>query len=117
MFYAHFPLVNGLYVVNLEDKSICNINTKKVRPNDLNPTFIWHCHLDRINEKRIRKLHNDGFLSSFDFESFDICESCLLGKMTKSPFTSQNERASDLLEVVHTDVCSQMWFSVLHNFY
>jgi hypothetical protein len=61
----------------------CNINTKRLRPNDLNPTFIWHCRLDHINEKHIEKLHKDGLLSSFDFESFDTCESCLLGKMTK----------------------------------
>jgi hypothetical protein len=29
IFYAHCPLVNGLYVLDLEDKTICNINTKR----------------------------------------------------------------------------------------
>jgi hypothetical protein len=29
IFYAHCPLVNGLYVLHLEDKSIYNINTKR----------------------------------------------------------------------------------------
>jgi hypothetical protein len=29
IFYAHCPLVNRLYVLDLEDKSICNINTKR----------------------------------------------------------------------------------------
>ena len=33
---------------------------------------------------------------------------CLLGKMTKTPFTGQSERASDLLGLVHTDVCRPM---------
>jgi hypothetical protein len=47
-------------------------------------------------------------LNSFDFESFDICESCLLGKMTKAPFTGQSERTSDLLEFFHTDVYGPM---------
>jgi hypothetical protein len=47
-------------------------------------------------------------LNSFDFESFDICESCLLGKMTKAPFTGQSERTSDLLKFVHTDVYGPM---------
>jgi hypothetical protein len=74
----------------------------------LNPTFIWHCRLGHINEKHIERLHKDGLLSSFDFESFDTCESYLLGKMTKAPFTSQSERASDLLGLVHTDVCGPM---------
>jgi hypothetical protein len=40
IFYAHCPLVNGLYVLGLENKSICNINMKRARLNDLNPTFI-----------------------------------------------------------------------------
>jgi hypothetical protein len=100
--------VNRLYVLDLEDKSVCNINTKRLRPNDLNPTFIWHCRLGHINEKRIEQLHKDGWLSSFDFESFETCESCLLGKMTKAPFTGHSERASDLLGLVHTDVCGPM---------
>jgi hypothetical protein len=57
---------------------------------------------------RIERLHKDGLLNSFNFESFDTCKSCLLWKMTKSPFTGQSERASDLLGLVHTDVCGPM---------
>ena len=37
--------------------------------------------------------------------SFDECESCLLGKMTKEPFSGTNERAKDLLGIIHSDVC------------
>jgi hypothetical protein len=102
IFYAHCPLVNGLYVLDIEDKFVCNINTKRARLNDLNPTFIWHYRLGHIIEKCIERFHKDGLLSSFDFESFDNCESCLLGKMTKAPFTGQSERVSYLLGLVHT---------------
>jgi hypothetical protein len=108
IFYAHCPLVNGLYVFDLEDTYIYNINMKRARLNDLNPTFIWNCSLGHINEKRIERLHEDGLLGSFDFESFDTCESCLLGKITKAPFTGQSERLSNLLGLVHTDVCGPM---------
>ena len=106
--YAHCPLMNGLYVLDLEDKPIYNINAKWLRLNDLNPTFIWHCRLGHINEKHVEQLHKDGLLSPFDFESIGTCESCLLGKMTKTPFTGQSERASDLLGLVHTDACGPM---------
>ena len=58
-----------------------------------------------MNEKRISRLHKDEILGSFDFESYDTCESCLLGKMTKSPFTHKGERAKELLGLIHTDVC------------
>jgi hypothetical protein len=104
-FYAHCPFVNGLYVLDLEDKSVCNINMKRARLNELNPIFILHCHLGHINEKRIEGLHKDGLLISFDFEPVDTFESCLLAIMTKAPFTTQSERASDLLGLVHRDAC------------
>ncbi|GJU78918.1 retrotransposon protein, putative, ty1-copia subclass [Tanacetum coccineum] len=55
--------------------------------------------------KRIAQLQKDGVLESFDFKSDDVCESCLLGKMTKSPFTGTCERGEGLLDLVHTDVC------------
>ncbi|KAK1692319.1 hypothetical protein QYE76_009016 [Lolium multiflorum] len=37
-----------------------------------------------------------------------ICEACLMGKMTKTPFSGMMERATDLLEIIHTDVCGPM---------
>ena len=61
--------------------------------------------MDHINQKRIQKLQHDGMFSSFDFESFDVCESCLMGKMAKSPFTVKGKKASDLLGLRHIDVC------------
>lgn len=106
--YGNCPLVNGLYYLDLENMPIYNIDAKRLKPNDLNPTYTWHCRLGHINEKRMKKLHGDGLLSSFDFESIDTCESCLLGKMTKTPFTGNSERASELLGLVHTDVCGPM---------
>ncbi|KAK9008737.1 hypothetical protein V6N11_075620 [Hibiscus sabdariffa] len=40
--------------------------------------------------------------------AFDVCESCLLGKMTKAPFNGKGERASDLLGLIHSDLCGPM---------
>ena len=31
-----------------------------------------------------------------------------MGKMTKMPFSGTMERATDLLEIIHTDVCGPM---------
>ena len=104
MFYCRAQLFNGLYILDFEPE-IYNINTKRVKSNDLNPTYLWHCRLGHINEKRISKLHKDGLLDSFDFESYEVCESCLLGKMTKTPFTGNSTRADDLLGLIHSDVC------------
>jgi hypothetical protein len=80
MFVASAPIKNGLFVLNLDDSPICNVSAKRFRPNDLSPTYMWHCHLGHISEKRMKKLHSDGLLTSFDFESYETCEACLLGK-------------------------------------
>ncbi|VFQ80986.1 unnamed protein product [Cuscuta campestris] len=104
VFYANANMTNGLYVLDL-DMPVYNISAKRNKPNGLNQTYLWHCRLGHINEKRISKLQQSGILESFDLESYDTCESCLLGKMTKSPFTGHGERAGDLLALIHSDVC------------
>ncbi|KAJ9558542.1 hypothetical protein OSB04_013156 [Centaurea solstitialis] len=95
---------NGLYVLNLqENKEVYHISK---RSKDIeHQTYLWHCRLGHINKKRIEKLQKWGFLGSFDFRPFNNCESCLSGKMTKQPFNKDNEWASELLGIIHTDVC------------
>ena len=106
IFYRNAHLSNGLYVLNLEQpKPIYNINTKRFKSYDLNPTYFLHCRLGHINEKRILKLYQGGLIHSFDLESFETCESCLLGKMIKAPSTGHSERASALLGLIHIDIC------------
>ena len=56
----------------------------------------------------MKKLHADGLLESLDYESLDTCEPCLMGKMTKTPFSGTMEQATDLLEIIHTNVCGPM---------
>ena len=108
MFVAFASTVNGLFVLNLDDSPICNINAKRPWLADLNPTYMWYCRLGHISEKRMKKLHSDGVLTSFDFESYETCKACLLGKMTKTSFTGFPERASNLLELIQTVVCGPM---------
>ncbi|KAK8593781.1 hypothetical protein V6N12_045855 [Hibiscus sabdariffa] len=107
LFYGSAQLINGLYILNQENM-IFNINTKKLKTNDSNQTYLWHCRLGQISERRISKLHRDGLLDPFVFGQLDVCESCLLGKMTKAPFSGKGERASDLLGLIHSDVCGPM---------
>ncbi|GJV44807.1 retrotransposon protein, putative, ty1-copia subclass [Tanacetum coccineum] len=51
-----------------------------------------YSRIGHVNKIRIAQLQKDGVLESFDFKSDDVCESCLLGKMTKSPFIGSCER-------------------------
>ncbi|KAK1670359.1 hypothetical protein QYE76_058518, partial [Lolium multiflorum] len=109
IFYGHAPEKNGLFLLSLDssDTHVHNIDAKRIKLND-NSTYMWHCRLGHIGVKRMKKLHSDGLLESLDFESLDRCEACLMGKMTKTPFSGIMERATDLLEIIHTDVCGPM---------
>ena len=104
-FYGYAPNVNGLLNIDHGDTHVHNIDAKRCEVNNDSITFLWHCRLGYIGVKRMKKYHADGLLESLDFESLDTCEPCLMGKMTKTPFSGTMEWASDLLEIIHTDVC------------
>ena len=47
-------------------------------------------------------------LDSLDFESLETCKSYHMGKMIESLVSSKMELESNLLEIIHTDVCGPM---------
>ena len=61
--------------------------------------------LGHIGVRRLSKLVKDGLIQDLTIEPYPICESCILGKMTKAPFLGVGHRVNDLLELVHSDVC------------
>ena len=107
-FYGHTLNINGLLNLDHSDTHIHNIEAKRCKVNNDSATYLWHCRLGHIGVKRMKKLHANGLLESLDYESLDACEPCLMGKMTKTPFSGTMERATDLLEIIHNDVCGPM---------
>ncbi|GJU74096.1 retrotransposon protein, putative, ty1-copia subclass [Tanacetum coccineum] len=103
---------NGIYEIDMHDlvpnvNSIYNVSTKRAKHN-LDSNYLWNCHLAHISKKCIEKLQQEGLLKSTDDESFDQCVSCLSGKMTRKSFPHRPERATDLLGIIHTDVCGPL---------
>ena len=88
-FNGHTPKVNGLWNLDRSDTHIHNIEAKRCNVNNDSANYLWHCRLGHIGVKRMKKLHADGLLVSLDYESLDACEPCLMGKMTKTPFSEQ----------------------------
>ena len=105
IFYGYAPLMSGLFLLNLDcsDTQFHNIVAKRCKVNNDSATYLWHCRLGHIGVKRMKKLHADGIL-----KSLDASEPCLMGKTTKTPFFGTMERATNLLEIIHTDVCGPM---------
>ena len=56
----------------------------------------------------MNRLAQEGILDKHDYELLSTCEFCLLEKMIKSSFTRKGERASDVLGLIHIDVCGSM---------
>ncbi|GJZ43019.1 zinc finger, CCHC-type containing protein [Tanacetum coccineum] len=78
--------------------------SKRAKVN-LDSALLWHYRLGHISKKRIKKLQHDVLLDSTDLRAFEKCISCMSRKMARKPYTHQVERAKDLLELIHTDVC------------
>ena len=93
---GHTPNVNGLLNLDRGYTHIHNIEAKRCKVNNDSATYLWHCCLGHVCVKRMKKLHDDGLLESLDYESLDAWDPCLMGKMTKTPFSGTMERATDL---------------------
>ena len=105
--YGQATSNGGIYILD-SNTEINHITNKKLKKGDPKLSYLWHCRLGHINENRVKRLVSTSILPPFDFESYGVCESCLLGKMTRSPFLGKGTRASDLLGLIHTDVCGPM---------
>ncbi|GJU45261.1 retrotransposon protein, putative, ty1-copia subclass [Tanacetum coccineum] len=107
-YFNAFPR-DGIFEIDMQnhisnERSIYTCSNKKTKHN-LDYTFLWHCRLGHIYKKRIEKLQQDRLIKSINDESFDICISCISGKMARKPFACVSERADDLLGSIHSDVC------------
>nr|GEV24115.1 putative retrotransposon protein [Tanacetum cinerariifolium] len=61
------------------------------------PSYVCHFPTTKYDTPHLLKLTDD--------ESVDQCVSCLSSKMTRKPFPHRTKKATDLLGLIHTDVC------------
>jgi len=70
-----------------------------------NSASLWHRRLGHISIERVKRLVKDGVLRSLDFADFGQCVDCIKGKQTNMSHKGAR-RSSELLEIIHTDICS-----------
>ena len=62
VFYAGGTLSNGIYILDMSNP-ILNINDNKRKKGDnLKSSYLWHCSLGHISERRMTELHKCGSL-------------------------------------------------------
>ena len=101
-------LVNGLYMIDVSSYNLqVNIALKKSKQS-VNESYLWHCKLGYVGDGRLHKLYRDAYSGAFDYELFVTCESCIMGKLPKSPFSGYGECDKGILEPIHSNVCGPM---------
>ncbi|WVZ07203.1 hypothetical protein V8G54_020549 [Vigna mungo] len=68
-------------------------------------SFLWHKRLSHISKERMLRLVKNEILPQLDFDDCDVCIDCIQGKQTKHISKYPATRSSQLLELIHTDIC------------
>ncbi|KAK2410217.1 putative mitochondrial protein [Trifolium repens] len=95
---------SNLYVVQL-GVSKCYINTCD---ND-SSSELWHKRLGHMSEKGLSILAKKNVLNGVSDARLKKCSHCLAGKQRRVSFmSSEPKRKSEVLDLVHSDVCGPM---------
>ena len=98
-------LSDGLFRINLLNNNCYNATQihagiKRCVMNE-DSSMLWHRRLGHISIDRIKKLVNERILSVL----VETCRDCIKGKQTNKSKKGA-KRSSDILEIIHTDICS-----------
>ena len=104
-------LYDGLYKLKLDTlfaKTLLtlhhNVGTKHGLINE-SSTYLWHKRLGHISKEKIERLVNNEILPNIDFTDLGICVDCIKGKHTRHIVKKAATRSTQLLEIIHTDIC------------
>uniref|UniRef100_A0A0A1WFC7 Retrovirus-related Pol polyprotein from transposon TNT 1-94 n=1 Tax=Zeugodacus cucurbitae TaxID=28588 RepID=A0A0A1WFC7_ZEUCU len=91
---------NSLYVIRDKIQS-CNITRAE-------NTVMWHNRYGHINFRSLSELSNKNIVNGIDSISNAndiVCVSCVKSKICSQPFVASENRAKNILDLVHSDVC------------
>ena len=104
-------LIDGLYhlymdvSVNINEQTMNVVGSKRFRDR-ISQKYLWHLKLGHIGDDRLNKMEKDDLLKPLTYKSYPVCEFCLQKKIAKLPFVGQRERTTEILALVHIDMCS-----------
>jgi hypothetical protein len=84
-------------------------NDEALVHDEVNPNEIWHRRYAHINYKELPFLKRmvEG-IPELQSTHEGICKGCALGKNVKKPFSSSNNKSKEILDLIHSYVCSPM---------
>ncbi|CAB3988910.1 Retrovirus-related Pol poly from transposon TNT 1-94 [Paramuricea clavata] len=101
---------NNLYVLDISEKKVDCHDVNAATNEHLED--LWHQRYEHLSVKNLRLLRDQKLVTGLDFQSTkesDFCEGCAQGKQKRAPFPKeQATRASEILGIIHSDVCGPM---------
>jgi hypothetical protein len=84
-------------------------NDEALVHDEVNLNEIWHRRYSHINYQALPFLKKMvERIPELQSTHEEICKGCALGKNIKKPFSSNNNRSKEILDLIHSDVCSPM---------
>lgn len=93
--------MKNLYRLQVET---CAALSSKARCADVGE--LWHRRMGHLHHGALKILQQiDTGIPACSLDKSGVCKGCTLGKYAKSSFHGQENRAKEILEWVHSDVC------------
>lgn len=95
------------YIRELPNQLACTSSTV-VKKSQLQ---VWHERLGHLNESDLLEMHQKGAVLGMTIkkgEKLLPCEVCSSGKLTTSSFPKSSQKSTDILDIIHTDLCGPM---------
>lgn len=76
----------------------------------------WHERFGHLNENDLKDIIRNKKVTGVNFNTnvkLQVCETCIKGKHAQAPYNRSTTNSSELLELIHTDVCGPMRVSSL----
>ncbi|KAJ9557953.1 hypothetical protein OSB04_012567 [Centaurea solstitialis] len=104
--FVGFGYLNGMFKLNLDvsfvNNSVCMASTSS--SNNCGKSELWHARLGHVHYKRMRDMSKMSLIPAFDLNG-EKCKTCMLTKITRQPFAKNINRDTEVLELVHSDLC------------
>jgi hypothetical protein len=107
LFQANVSPSNSAFLLRstISVQQIASLSSSLPLPLDLS---LWHCHLCHQHLAGVKKLLSDNLVMGFRLDSQadpdSVCEACKAGKMHANPFPISHSRASQPLQLIHSDI-------------
>ena len=96
--------MKNLYKIDVDSCAALNSLAGKVVSQDIGK--LWHMRLGHLHHSALRIMqHISTGLPKGTLAQIDTCKGCTMGKYTKATFHEKENRAPEILEIFHSDVC------------